>query len=63
VARDVADAVDVRDRGSAELHDEAGHVRDCVSNGSARSQAQIATPPRQKARIHSGGGVGPQPKP
>ena len=34
----------------------------CVSTGSARSQAQIAKPPRQKARIHSGGGVGPQPK-
>ena len=31
VARDVADAVDVGDRGSAELHDEAGHggLADC----------------------------------
>ena len=61
VARDVADAVDVGDRGSAELHDESGHGWLDLRRDLAARAPHYRKPPREKARIHTGGDGWPQP--
>ena len=50
--RDVADAVEIGDRGSAEFHHQAGHGGRELLEGLGR--AICRKPPREKARIHSG---------
>ena len=58
VARDVADAVEIGDRRSAEFHHQASHgVKNLTfpdaPKGANKRPAQLAPP--QKARIHTGG--------
>ena len=52
VARDIADAVDIGDRGSAEFHHQAGHGGRISKDAGG---AGFIAAPREKARIHSGG--------
>jgi hypothetical protein len=54
VARDVADAVDVGDRGTAELHDETGHGSRSRSSTASAPGAAIVAGRREKARIDTG---------
>ena len=64
VARDVADAVDVGDRGAAELHHQAGHGGSRAppeATGRGRRDP-LRQPAREKARIHTGGVGAPQPR-
>ena len=54
VARDVADAVDVGDRGAAELHDETGHGSRSRSSTASAPVAAMVAGRREKARIDTG---------
>src|SRR5260370_692868 len=55
VARDVADAVDVGDRGSAELHDEASHAG-LISGGSrGGNSGRAGEPALAQAPARKGG--------
>ena len=58
VMGDVADVVDVGDRGSAEFHDKTRHAD--RSTGCERMRGESLMPRRRKARIHTGGVGSPQ---
>jgi len=64
VARDIADAVDVSDRGSAELHHKASHEPNYaldMPRADAIAPAGMSSPDRREiARIHTGGVYDPQ---
>jgi hypothetical protein len=64
VAGDVADALDVGDRGAAELHHKAGHggLADLFGKVSGENRVN-GKPPRPKAVIHTGEVGRPQPAP
>ena len=56
VARHVADAVDVGDRGSAEFHHQASHDVSATSSDATSGRRDCAASAgREKARIHTGG--------
>jgi hypothetical protein len=54
VARDVADSVDVGDRGAAELHDETSHGNRSRSSTASAPEAAMVAGRREKARIDTG---------